>query len=207
MPEWIDPAWEYWTPADPEVAELLEEAGRVSDPLDRVRAEGFRTAKRGGLEGLRFGRGNPDRWSPPADARERRRRGRCWLPSSRPCVACGLPFTPVRSRRRYCGRGCGHKAKGGKRLLPLSVACAGCGGRFTPRLSASKYCSRACAAREGGRKGGWPQRADPEAFRRGYLAGEKMADLAARLGVKVGALKALRKRLGLPARAPGGRGR
>jgi hypothetical protein len=199
VPE-LDPAWEYWTPADPEVAELLAEAAGPRHPWDALGVEPYRLERGGGLAGVRFGAGSPDRWE-PREGRGPAARGpdRPALPDRRACAGCGGWFRPARASRRYCSRACVPRP-GAARALPAAAACAGCGKGFAPRAAAARFCSRRCAAGAGGRA---KARVDPGAFAAGYLAGEPMARLGARFGVRVAALKRLRRKLGLPARPPG----
>lgn len=135
MPE-LDPAWEYWVP-DEEIAEVLAERSRGGYCLitdRRLRKEDN--------EGLRFGQGNPDRFSFRL-ARERPER-EARAPAWRYCKGCGHAFRPRRASHRYCHISCFPRR--GRQRRVADRQCRQCGIVFRPREAARAYCSMACVA-------------------------------------------------------------
>lgn len=191
MPEQFDPEWEYFTPADPEIAELLG----VPD----CRFETLRTAGGGDNAvnlGCRYGRGNPDRYLPPEPG---------FVPvEDRPgaigpgqCPTCGETFTGTHSGQIHCCREC--VPRPGRVRVLKAAACGTCRKPFRRLYARQRFCCRKCVRQP-------PPAVDPrlERFAGDYSAGLPMSSLAAKYDVKVCQLQRWRRKLGLPPRGPRG---
>ena len=146
MPEEFDPAWEYYTP-DPEIAELLPPSGNALHCfLEAMRDDS------GTPTGIRFGRGNPDRYHATRLAPLRPERP---APPPRLCPTCGWSFE---GRNRYCSRACRPRQVGAprhsvprpahlRRLRPARlITCRTCRGRTPYDRRTWPYCSQECRA-------------------------------------------------------------
>lgn len=181
MPAAIDPAWEYWVPDDPDVAEILaESAATGGDPLDRLdapHAGDFGSRREwAAAVGMRFGRRAADlnagtfrmgRAVPtPADN----------APTIGVCRGCGDGFRLRRQTQRFCSAAC-REARG--ESLTRSR-----------RMARAEEIDRRLAAND-------RRRAKLAEFVTRFGAGERMADIAARLRVSRVALSLWRRQLGL----------
>lgn len=169
----FDPAWEYWTPSDPEVAEILAEAAKL-DGFGRLGVEERRSLRSGALTGVRFGRGNPDffvaRFGPPRPERTRETVQR------RKCPGCERVWQPDRNSRLYCSLDC-RPYPGSKRKLE-PVNCKGCSKKIWRTHQRQKYCSLQCVPPPPPK----PVKAngfDRETLRLMYERGDPMADIEA----------------------------
>lgn len=182
MPAAIDPAWEYWTPADPEVAELLADAAglRGESPLSRLdlpRGDFGSRRAAAAMAGLRYGRR-------PADIdRGYFTLGRETAPARDDnaatvgvCRHCGDGFRLRRRTQRYCSGAC------------LDAARQRDG--TARRVERAAAIDRQLAANE-------RRRAKLADFVVMYGAGVRMADIAARLRVSRIAVALWRRQLGL----------
>lgn len=145
----IDPAWEYWTPSDPEIAELFGECDHDNSDFSRLDWDREDRSDRKASTGWRFGRGDPNsgffreaperkkvvRETKPKKERERHQYA-CWR--------CGQSLEPGRWGR-WCSDEC--KRKGKPRLQP----CHQCGEKYFRRRRhrclnrlRQKFCSRSC---------------------------------------------------------------
>jgi hypothetical protein len=142
MPEELDPAWEYWTP-DPEIAEILAEASRLSG-FALLGVEESHAKKLAGNVGFYFGRGNPNYYR-SREARERPevvRESKCRDVS---CLGCGVAFRQSRPNLMCCSRECAHEvAAETRRVRAAEWTCERCGKWFEPNRVGQVFCSPAC---------------------------------------------------------------
>lgn len=209
MPLFIDPRWEYWTP-NPEVEEVLRWAAR-SKSSDVFKVLGLEyedrqmTDQRGKPSGFRIGWGHPDR-HPPFKLGPAKRVRESKLPVNKVCQGCGRLFNPDRASRKCCSAACVAHAGRARELLDRN--CQLCGATFSPREATQVMCSILCASR---RATAVRQTASldrhAETLTRMWRAGERVVEIATVLGVTVGWVKKMRRRLGLDARPSGNRSR
>ena len=178
MPLKISAAWEYWMPSE-EMAEAFGEEKRSSDFLGLY-------DHRIDNQGLRYGRGNPNH-SKLFLARSKAEVERPSRPE-RNCEWCG---EVVSGRgKRFCSKHCA------RRKLDV-CKCVGCGTEFQPAYRAQKFCSVACAAPFGAPK----VSIDYDLLTSLWIAGERLTSIALLIGVSVGWVKKVRRKLKLPARS------
>ena len=196
MPFAIDPAWEYWTP-DPEVSEAVD--------LGYARAEGFvslgveerRLVRDAGLSGFRFGFGDPN-----GSPRLKLRRERIASPRTlepKECEQCRVLFQPRRSTRRFCSRAC--KLLAQRKRRPKQT-CSKCQRAFRPRWTGQGACGVACA---NGLRNQMRRRSDASLIRGMYLAGARLADIAAACCVSLPTVKRETRKLNPALRRASGR--
>jgi hypothetical protein len=136
MSEEFDPAWEYWTPNDPEVAEIL---GRVATGYDAFGSE-FRTEDdRGRASGIRFGRGNPDNFNGRL-APVKRSVDDKELPPLTMCRGCAHLFRPNRPGQQFCDRTCLPAA-----AEPVVRVCGLCRIEYLTKRPGQVYCCAVCS--------------------------------------------------------------
>ena len=196
MPAYIDPAWEYWVPEDPELVEFLQEFGyqvdRSSfDCLTSLRDEDRADDSRRSV-GFRYGRGNPNQLPHLKLGREKKHGGARRSLPDRVCPTCGSSYRPKQSSQVYCRRACVPRVGGfGKpKTLPSSRVCPDCGTEFQPLYSGHTYCGRECGLRHGGAV----VTSDYDAIVRSYRDTGSVAETAKKTGhSKTTCLRALGK--------------
>ena len=188
MPDLIDERWEYWTP-DPEIAEVMEAERSVG--FGGLPRSVCLTSGRFCAVGFRFGKGSPDsdpfRVAPAKWQRPDR------LPLRR-CRDCTRYFTPTARNRVYCSRACFTDG-----VSLDAMPCKRCGVVFRPCNSKRAYCSTACYAAAAY---GWPKRLRWGDIVVAYLAGSRVAGIAAAEGTCRSAVRTALKRAGVY-RGPG----
>ena len=163
MPESFDPAWEYFVP-DPEIAWIFARSGAYE------RFEGI-----GDHIGLRFGKGNPDKfWGKLAPEKPIKKR---WVKEK----------TPQK-----------------KRVFLTKRNCVRCGVEYKPDHSCQKYCSYACCGQIGAAASSLKDRerflSVSSQFISWWNEGKKLKDIASLLGIAIKTVGKWRRRLLLPAR-------
>lgn len=193
MPQWIDPAWEYWAPG-PEWSEAFaEESSTQFDPWGEARRYDAKSDKLG----FRFGHGNPNAFLGRLAPAKPERAPRVARPA-RHCQECGYLLDPTRDERRYCSRKCG---SGAEKVLATAARCERCKAAFKPRYAGHRFCSRRCGSHLGAPAKPGSDRLAVFAAR--YKAGERMEDIGEKLGVSLPTLKRWRRELGLKPRQAG----
>jgi hypothetical protein len=164
MPAELDPSWEYWAPADPEIEWVIgAAAAHGADRLAKAPwldpADGFRCGRpdKGAYRLARAKAGPAGR--PPAPLVTCPRCGKLDRLGGRTvcrdcrgkrtvrprvvvaCGRCGTPFVQRRPGQLFCSRACGLGR------APLADrTCPTCGVTFHPREAVTVYCSKACDA-------------------------------------------------------------
>lgn len=208
MPVEFDPAWEYFVPADEEVAELFD--GRRDGVRDYDLAFGdddkYRTTKRGLNPGIRFGLGEKQFRSLFFRlGRAKKNRGRFSTLTTILCPTCGREFMPHRKEQVHCSDDC-YKRPGAVRVRADSAVCLyeRCRKEFAPNRVGQAYCSRACgskaAAAAGENVGVKHDRAE---VARLFDEGVGTTEIARRLGTTRQVVRRILNELGKPKLKPG----
>ncbi len=203
MPEWIDPAWEYWQPSE-EMLELYEGNCGKGNPEDTLMDLWNRVVKKRANLGFRISKFDKNLDKPYLKlARERPRAPE--KPELPPveCKTCKIIFKPDREGRSYCSRSC-TPHRGSQRRLE-DKTCPICQRIFRPREAVRVFCSPACVAKSQiGRKN--PSVKEKELiqdFARRFTRGDSMAHIISQLGISLATAKRWRRKLKLPARPAG----
>jgi predicted nucleic acid-binding Zn ribbon protein len=195
----IDPAWEYWTPEDPEIAEIIAKSAKGSSGFDLLGVEEWRSNKAGALIGLRFGKGNPDKFNgrlAPSRPITQRAESRCQFVR---CPVCSRGFKQYRADRVYCSNRCSLTETAQRRRVRPSATKCSCGEGFEPLYTDQRFCSRQCA----GRTGGGVVRLDHEHLLTLWDSGIGTTEIARQVGTTVCHVRRVAKAAGRTMRTPG----
>lgn len=115
MPIEFNPAWEYWIPSNPEIAELLFESAKLK------RFDGIFTDRGDTVPGFGFGYGNPNsrltRLAPEKAIRGPQKERKKLV-----CLNCNQTFIPMKSKPRiYCSNYCYRVYQHANKITPSKI--------------------------------------------------------------------------------------